>query len=190
MVVFKFIKRFFSAACFYLGNHVIANIPSYIIRHAYLRYLIGIRLGRSSCVHMGFFITGRNISIGEHSVVNRKCFLDGRGVGLRIGNNVSISFGVHMVTMDHDINAPAFDAVPHETIIGDHVWIGCNALILPGVNIGRGAVIGAGSVVAGDVGELEVVAGNPARLLNMRSCMPEYSLRYEPFFDTDIDLKH
>lgn len=49
--------------------------------------------------------------------------------------------------------------------IGDDVWVGGNAIILPGVTIGNGAIIGAGSVVTKDVPELWIAAGNPARLL-------------------------
>ena len=53
--------------------------------------------------------------------------------------------------------------------IGHDVWIGANAIILPGVSrIGNGAVIGAGSVVTKDVGPYEIVAGNPARAIRMR----------------------
>jgi len=56
--------------------------------------------------------------------------------------------------------------------IGDHVWIGTRALILPGVTIGDGAVVGAGSVVTKDVLPNGVVAGNPARLLRILGAEP------------------
>jgi acetyltransferase-like isoleucine patch superfamily enzyme len=52
--------------------------------------------------------------------------------------------------------------------IGDDVWIGCNAVILPGVRIGRGAVVAAGSVVTRDVPEYAIVGGIPARILKQR----------------------
>ncbi len=55
-----------------------------------------------------------------------------------------------------------------ETVIGNDVWIGIRAIILPGVTVGDGAVIGAGSVVTKDVGPYEIWAGNPARLIRKR----------------------
>jgi acetyltransferase-like isoleucine patch superfamily enzyme len=56
----------------------------------------------------------------------------------------------------------------YKTVIGHDVWIGCNSVILAGVNIGTGAVIGAGSVVTKDVPPYSIVVGNPARVLRYR----------------------
>jgi len=53
--------------------------------------------------------------------------------------------------------------------IGDDVWVGAGAVILPGVTIGRGAVVGAGSVVTKDVAPYAICAGNPARVLRVRT---------------------
>jgi acetyltransferase-like isoleucine patch superfamily enzyme len=71
-------------------------------------------------------------------------------------------------------------------VIEDHVWIGARAIISPGVRIGEGAVIGAGSVVTRDVEPYTIVAGNPARFIKERSRDLRYKSRYFPFFDTDI----
>jgi len=54
------------------------------------------------------------------------------------------------------------------TVIGNDVWIGANAIIIQGVKIGNGAVIGAGSIVTKDVGDYEIVAGNPAKFIRKR----------------------
>ncbi|SEI94156.1 virginiamycin A acetyltransferase [Kandleria vitulina] len=69
-----------------------------------------------------------------------------------------------------DMNAPSIEDLPlkGDTIIGNDVWIGQNATILPGVHIGDGAIIGANSVVGSDVEAYTIVAGNPARLIRKR----------------------
>ena len=69
------------------------------------------------------------------------------------------------------------------TIIEDYVWIGTRAIILPGVRIGKGAVIGAGSVVTKDVGEYEFVAGNPAKFIKRRNKNLEYNCKYLKWFE-------
>ena len=90
-----------------------------------------------------------------------------------------------------------------ETIIGNDVWIGIRAVILPGVKIGDGAVIGAGSIVTKDVGPYEIWAGNPARLIRKRfddetirkllemkwwEWEDERLLQASPFFDNSKEL--
>lgn len=69
-----------------------------------------------------------------------------------------------------DMDAPATSDMPFKgnTVIGNDVWIGQNAVILPGVNIGDGAIIGANSVVGSDVAPYTIVAGNPAKLIRKR----------------------
>ena len=69
-----------------------------------------------------------------------------------------------------DMEAPAADDLPYkgDTVIGNDVWIGQNAVILPGVHIGDGAIIGANSVVGSNVEPYTIVAGNPAKVLRKR----------------------
>ena len=69
-----------------------------------------------------------------------------------------------------DMKPPAFSDLPlkGDTVIGNDVWIGQNATIMPGVHIGDGAIIGANSTVAGDVPPYTIVAGNPARQIRRR----------------------
>lgn len=69
-----------------------------------------------------------------------------------------------------DMDAPATSDMPFKgnTVIGNDVWIGQNAVILPGVDIGDGAIIGANSVVGSDVAPYTIVAGNPAKLIRKR----------------------
>ena len=69
-----------------------------------------------------------------------------------------------------EMKPPAIEALPFkgDTIIGNDVWIGQNAVILPGVHIGDGAIIGANSVVGSNVAPYTIVAGNPARTIRKR----------------------
>ena len=69
-----------------------------------------------------------------------------------------------------NMKAPALSDLPlkGDTVVGNDVWIGQNATIMPGVHIGDGAIIGANSTVAGEVQPYTIVAGNPARLIRKR----------------------
>jgi acetyltransferase-like isoleucine patch superfamily enzyme len=85
---------------------------------------------------------------------------------LSIGNRVSIAPNVTLVTSSHPNNSWIRDFAPvarGPIVIEDDAWIGASAIVLPGVRIGRGAVVGALSVVTSDVPALTVVAGQPAR---------------------------
>ena len=177
--------RLFLALRDYLCNHLIMNIPSYRVRHYYLRRISKIKIGRDSSVHMGCFITGNNIEIGDNTVINRQSYLDGR-FPLKIGNNVNISHQVLIHTLTHDPQAPDFRGIAKPVLIKDDTWIGTRAIILPGVTIGRGAVIGAGAVVTNSIDDYVIAAGNPAREIRKRNTQLEYKTRYFPFFDTDI----
>ncbi len=179
------IKLFFKACAFYCYNNFITNAPFYWIRHWYLRRVLKIKIGRGSSIHMGCFITGNNITIGNCSVINRNTYLDGRG-GLTIGSNVSISPHAYILTLDHDPQSKDFATKPGPVGIDDYVWIGVRATILPGVSLGKGCVIGAGTLVTRDVEDYSIVAGVPARIIGARNRELDYSPQYFPFFNTDI----
>ena len=104
------------------------------------------------------------LRVGEHSFIGRaELSVHER---LSIGRCVCINDGVKILTASHDVSDPCWAMVARPIVIEDHVWIATNAIILPGVTLGRGAVVGAGAVVAKDVPPLGIVAGNPARLLD------------------------
>jgi acetyltransferase-like isoleucine patch superfamily enzyme len=155
-------------ALLYICNLIVANLPSARLRHIFYRNVMQIEMGSNVHIFSGLWLDcRRHLQIGENTVINQRCRLDSRG-GLKIGANVSISPEVHVLTADHDIQAPdcAGRVLPVE--IGDLVFVGSRALILPGVKIGRGAVIAAGAVVTRDVEEFSIVAGVPARPIGKR----------------------
>jgi maltose O-acetyltransferase len=108
-----------------------------------------------------------NVRIGARTWINRQTCLDLRG-GLEIGADVSISPNVMIVTAQHDPHDPGFRYVSARVVVEDHVFIGSRATILPGVTVGRGAVIAAGAVVSRDVEPLTIVGGVPARQIGVR----------------------
>src|SRR5690606_11190333 len=118
------------------------KIPFYFIRHLYYR-LMGVKIGAGSSIHLSVYLNRNQIIIGENSVINRRCYLDGRG-GIMVADNVSVSPEVNLITASHDPNDPEFKYITGQITIEDFVWIGTRAIILPGVRIGKGAVIAAG----------------------------------------------
>src|SRR5262249_37357736 len=99
-------------------------------------------------------------------------------------DHVSISDGTWLITGAHDISDPEFPAVYKPIVIEDHVWIGARATILPGVTIGKGAIITAGAVLTRDVDAFGIAAGVPARLVGTRDLRdPAYSLDFRPLFE-------
>jgi len=82
-----------------------------------------------------------------------------------VGNYTCINDGAVLLTGSHDIYDPLWRHKRAKIIIDDYVWIGTDAMILPGVHLGRGCVVGARAVVSKSVGEGEIVVGNPAKTL-------------------------
>jgi len=75
-------NTFIKGLAFYIANHWVANWPSFRLRHWYYRRVLHYLLGKDSSIHMGAFVTGMNIRIGDNVVINRNVYLDGR-VGVR-----------------------------------------------------------------------------------------------------------
>lgn len=85
-----------------------------------------------------------------------------------LGSNCVVSAGAFLCTASHDISSTMFELVTKPIEIKDSAWCSSNALVLPGVTIGEGAVVGAGAVVTKDVEPCTVVAGNPAKVIKKR----------------------
>lgn len=108
---------------------------------------------------------GKNIHVGTNVFINSGCRFQDQG-GIFIGDDALIGHNVVLATLNHGI-APALrqSLVPAPIHLGDRVWIGSNATVLPGVSIGTNSIVGAGSVVTKDVPENCIVAGVPARFI-------------------------
>ncbi|HVF69500.1 MAG TPA: acyltransferase [Xanthomonadales bacterium] len=147
--------------------HIIGLFPSHTVRRFFYR-LAGMKIGSGSTLHMGArFYKPSNILIGQDTIIGEGVILDGRNK-LKIGNHVDLATEVMIYNAWHDIEDPEFKALSEPVTIEDYVFIGPRAIILPGVNIGKGAVVAAGSVVTKDVNEFEVVGGVPAKVIKER----------------------
>ena len=180
-------RGFVAASAMACGNHLVAKLPCFRLRHAYYRRILRYKLAKNCCIHMGCFFTGSFIEIGSNTILNRRCYLDGR-LGVKIGSNCSISPEVYILSMDHDPQNPDFATCGGVTTIGDNVWIGSRAIILGGVTIGEGTVIGAGAVVTKDIAPWRIAVGNPAREIKDRNRDIHYSCSYYTWFDTDVQI--
>lgn len=184
------IRQIAAALVKYLTNYVIQWVPSHTLRLLWYRYVLGWSIAPTATVLMGQYIqmadvraSGRRVSIGLGTVIKRGCLLYTTG-GLVIGENVSISAGVWLITGTHDMDDPHFAADYRPIVIDDYVWIGSRAMIMPGVTVGRGAVVMAGAVVTRDVEPFAVVGGVPARQVRRRALRnPSYTLRFRPLFE-------
>jgi len=175
-------KRFLSELRIYLCNYWISNIPSYTFRLWYYRKIMKFKIGKGSNIFMNCkFDSTEGLTIGENSVINANCRLDSRG-GLEIGNNVSVSEDVIFLTADHNEDLLGISGREKKIVIKDYVWIGTRAMILPGVTIEKGAVVAAGSIVTRDVSYLNIVAGIPAKKINVRPERFDYSSSYKRLF--------
>jgi maltose O-acetyltransferase len=171
----------------YLTNYLVNRIPSRRVRHLWYRHILGVQLGDGSAIYLGCFLWFNGpgqmrrggLRIGERCHINRNCCLDARA-SLTIGNHVSVSPDVTVLTTQHLYDDPTFAVVSRPVVIEDYVWIGTRAMVMPGVTIGRGAVVAAGAVVTKDVAPLEVVGGVPARYIGRRSLDPAYTLGAPP----------
>ncbi|MFZ4798391.1 MAG: acyltransferase [Bacteroidia bacterium] len=120
---------------------------------------------RNSC---SFLEIGHDTYIGESNNIRAA------GGVIKIGNNCLISQHISIVASNHGINKDnliqkqSWSRNNNSIYICDDVWIGANSVILPGVTIGEGVVVGAGSVVTKDIPPYAIVVGNPAKVLKYR----------------------
>lgn len=152
----------------FIVNDCLPLIPFWLLRRSYLR-LIRCEIGKGSFLMKKNYIQSPNrLKIGKFTHINRDCILDARA-NLTIGDSVSISHRVNIITGSHDYQKPDFPSNKKPIVIDDYVWIGVGATILSGVHIGKGAVVCAGAVVTHDVRPYTVVGGIPAHEIGVRN---------------------
>jgi acetyltransferase-like isoleucine patch superfamily enzyme len=121
-------------------------------------------------VHFTSVVTGK-VRIGDQVATSFAasggCYIQAIN-GIEIGDETLFAPGVKIISANHSLDDLACAEKAPPIRIGKRVWIGANAVILPGIQIGDDAVIGAGSIVTKTVAAGAIVAGNPARLIRMR----------------------
>lgn len=146
---------------------IVGFIPSHTVRK-FFYFISGIKLGRGATFHMGArFFQPNNIEIGEGTIVGDHAFFDGRAK-IKIGRQVDIASQVMIYNSEHNLSDPTFKATEEPVAIGDYVFIGPRAIIMPGVSIGNGAIVAGAAVVTKDVPENTVVGGIPAKIIGER----------------------
>lgn len=152
-------------------NSILSNLPLIGLRNKGLR-LLGVKMSSNVRFYQGFHVRNpHNIEIGDGVSIGPKVLLDGRR-GLTIGSNVTIAYEAIIWTLNHDYNDINFIAKGAPVIIEDYAWICCRSIILPGIKIGRGAIVASGAVVTKDVPPFSIVAGVPAKIIGYREDKP------------------
>lgn len=149
--------------------------------HEYMGRILDKPLEESTTVLPPLYIDyGKPITIGKGCFIQQCCTFFGRG-GITIGNDVFIGPKVNLITINHDPNPENRSATyGRPIVIEDKAWIGINSTILPGVRIGYGAIVGAGSVVTKDVPPMTIVAGNPAKFIKKSKLNEEITSSCSP----------
>ena len=130
----------------------------------------GVHLYRDTCIQTG---CGGSVTIGANTHVQPRCQLSAYKSRIQIGCRVAIAPNCAFYPYDHGMAAGIrIEDQPLETkgdiIIGDDAWLGTSVIVLSGVRIGKGAVVGAGSVVTSDVPDNSIAVGVPARVVKQR----------------------
>lgn len=108
-----------------------------------------------------------NLVMGDHASIGEEAWIYSLDV-IAIGDFACVGQRVQLLTGSHDISDPAFHLVTKPITIGRGAWIAASAIVLPGVEVGDMAVVGAGSVVTRSVPPYAVVGGNPAKVIKTR----------------------
>lgn len=170
----RFHKHFSAYLMNRIGGMGGGGIPSWSFRR-FCYKMKGMKIGYHSTINLHTYVMSpEKIVIGDKCHINRGVLLDGRG-GLTIGDNVSISYNVAIMTGGHDPQTVDFQGKFLPIIIEDNVWIGVNATILQGVTIGKGAVVAAGAVVTKNADSYTFVGGVPAKKIGERRTDLNYS---------------
>lgn len=150
----------------------LGGFPGFILRFL-INKLLFRKIGFMCYIQPNVFIVhSERIVCGYNFCVNSNSYINGVG-GIEIGNNVLLGSGVVISSGEHQYNDSLDPVVlqkiiPKKIIIGNGVWIGANAVIMPGVTLAEGTVVGAGAIVTKSTEPFSVMVGVPARKIKKR----------------------
>lgn len=130
--------------------------------------LFGAKIGIGSNIYASSKIWAPwNLEVGEYSTIGPNVDVYNQGK-IQIGSNTVVSQKSYLCASTHDFEISNYPLILKPIIIHDQVWVAANSFIGPGVNIGKGSVIGARSAVFKEVEAWAVVGGNPAKFIKKR----------------------
>lgn len=164
----RYTNRVFKIAVHCLN--VLSNImpderASSLIRSILLN-ILGNNISRKAILNGGGRICGKGLTVAPGVFINRGCFFDLTGA-IQIESNCTIGHGVTFITAEHEIGPKSKRAgavTGRPIVVHEGAWVGANVTILPGVEVGEGSVIGAGSLVTKNVPKNTLVLGVPAKV--------------------------
>jgi len=164
-----------------LINTFVSKFPSRHIRLSLLR-MLGAKIGKVA-MYAGFEIRNpKGLTIEDGCSIGPKVRLDARK-GLIIKKNVTIATETIIWTLHHDYNDDNFKTIGNTVIVDEYAWICSRSIILPGVRIGKCAVVSSGAIVTKDVPDYAIVGGVPAMVIGQRE-KKEY--KYTPYHKLHI----
>lgn len=150
-----------------LSNSIIPNIPSQTLRNLGMR-LIGVRMSKNVKLFAGFSVRNpKGLVIEDGVSIGPHVLLDARK-GITIRRSAVIAYESIIWSLNHDYNDINFKGAGAPVEIGEYAWICSRSIVLPGVKIGKGAVVASGAVVTKDVEPYEIVGGVPAKVIGYR----------------------
>lgn len=130
----------------------------------------GAEIGKCTSISMSTKIKEPNSFIVGQSTLINNAVLDARG-GLNIGSHCIINERTEIITATHDYDSPMWETIKKSVVIEDYVWLATGCKILPGVKVGYGSVVGAGSIVTRDIPPMSICVGVPAKVVGNRKCI-------------------
>lgn len=181
---YQSILTFFGLIRLYFFNTCLNKIPFDFIRLCFVKQLVTLGKDSNLCTNVKILYPGWNkqrIKIGDNCAISPECILDGRYGEITIKNNVDISRGTWIFTLEHDPHSDFHDVKSGNVLIEDDVWVASRVTIMPGVCIGKGSVIASGAVVTKDIPPMCIAGGVPAKVIGERRSELKYKIKYFPF---------
>lgn len=144
--------------------------PTFIFKrwNVLILRFFGAKIGNRSVVHSSCRIQCPwNLILGNNSCIGPHCVIENDDI-VELKDNATVSQYSYLCTSSHDIYHKSHELTFSPIIIGENAWVAAGAFVGKGVVIGTGAVIAAKSVVVKNVGEWEIVGGNPSRFIKKR----------------------
>ncbi len=161
----------------WMTNIFICNLPSNTIRIWWLK-ILGLNINGRIMIMEGYHIRSpRGITIEDGVSIGPKVLLDGRK-GLTIGKSAVIAYEAIIWTLNHDYNDLNFCGKGAPVEIGEYAWICSRSSVLPGIKIGKGAIVASGAIVTKNVPDYAIVAGVPAKIVGQRE-IKDYQYGYK-----------